>query len=129
MKRRWLTLVLVVSPGALTGCVARCSDAALSSYSQVLKPGMTRKAVEDYLRANKLQFGQMCCAEGSHKRSLDNLIRIRTRHFPAPGGDTAYYVAFIFDDQTQHPPARILQADDLETLRSISTLHWVDDCF
>src|SRR5271170_3395655 len=105
MKRRLLSLALVgVSLGALTGCVARRTNAALLSYSQVLKPGMTRKDVEDYFRANKVQFSQMCCVEGAHKNSYDDLIKIGTQHFPVPCGDTSYYVAFIFDDQTQHPP-------------------------
>jgi hypothetical protein len=130
VKRRLLSLVIVgVSLGALAGCVARRTKAALLSYSQVLKPGMIRKDVEDYFRANKVQFSQMCCAEASNKHSLDDLIKIGTSHLPVPCGDESYYVAFIFNDQTQHPPARILQADDLDRLRSITTVTWVDDCF
>jgi hypothetical protein len=129
-KHRFLSLVLLgVSLGALSGCVARRTKAAFVSYSQVLKPGMTRRDVEDYFRANKVQFSQMCCVEATHKHSLDDLIKIGTQHFPVPCGDESYYVAFVFNDQTQHPPARILQADDLDTLRSITTFHWVDDCF
>src|ERR1700733_1155551 len=130
MKRRLLSLVLVgVSLGALAGCVARRTKAAVLSYNQVLKPGMTRKEVEDYFRANKIQFRQGCCAEGPHAHSLDDLVEIGTQHFPVPCGDTSYYVAFTFNDQTQHRPTRHLRADDLDTLRSITTFHWVDDCF
>jgi hypothetical protein len=130
MKRRWLSLILVgVSLGALAGCVARRSKAALLSYSQVLKPGMTRKDVEEYFRANKVQFSRTCRVEGSYKQSYDDLIKIGTQHFPVPCGDESYYVTFIFNDQTQHPPVRTPQADDLDTLRSITTIHWVDDCF
>jgi hypothetical protein len=130
MKRRLLSLVLVgLSLGALSSCVARRTKAALRSYSQVLQPGMTRKDVEDYLRANKVQFSQMCCVEAGRKHSLDDLIKVGTRHFPVPCGDESHYVAFVFNDQTQHAPARILQADDLDTLRSITTFQWVDDCF
>ena len=81
-KLRLLSLVLVsISLGALGGCVARRARAAVATYSQDLKPGMTRKEVEDYLRANKVQFSQGCCA-GSNERSLDDLIEIGTRHFP-----------------------------------------------
>src|ERR1700722_4231877 len=128
-KLRLLSLFLVsISLGLLGGCVARRTRAAVASYSQVLKPGMTRKEVEDYLRANKVQFGQGCCAV-PNERSLDDLIEIGTRHFPVPCGDSTYYVAFIFDYHTQHPPVRLLPADDLDTLRSITTFHWVDDCF
>ena len=49
-KLRLLSLVLVsISLGALGGCVARRARAAVATYSQDLKPGMTRKEVEDYL--------------------------------------------------------------------------------
>jgi hypothetical protein len=130
MKRRLLSLVLVgISLGALTGCVARRTKAAFVSYSQALKPGMTRKDVEDYFRANKVQFSQVCCVEARHKHSFDDLIKIGTWHFPVPCGDESYFVAFIFNDQTQDQPARFPRADDLDTLRSITTFHWVDDCF
>ena len=130
-KLRLLSLVLVsISLGVLGGCVARRTKAAVAPYSQVLKPGMTRKEVEDYFRVNKIQFGQGCCAEHPHGHSLDDYVEIGTQHIPLPCGDTSYYVAFTFDDQTQHPPTRkILPADDLDTLRSITTFHWVDDCF
>jgi hypothetical protein len=130
MKRRLLSLVLVgVSLGALAGCVARHTKAAALSYSEVLKPGMTRKDVEDYFRANKVQFSQMCCLEASHKHSFDDLIKIGTLHFPVPCGDTSYYVAFRFSDQTEHPPVGFMKAENLDTLRSITTINWVDDCF
>jgi hypothetical protein len=129
MKRQRLSLVLAgISLVALCGCVARRSKSALRSYSQVLKPGMTRKDVEDYFRANKIQFSRMCCVEDSFKHSYDDRVKVGTQYFPLPCGDTSYYVAFIFNDQTQHPPAKMLQADDLDTLRSISTFYWVDDC-
>jgi hypothetical protein len=129
-KRRLLSLLVVgVSLGALAGCVARHTKAAARSYSQVLKPGMTRKDVEDYFRANKVQFFQGCCAESSIGHSLDDYVEIGTQHFPVPCGDTSYYVAFTFNDQTQHRPTWVLQAYDLDTLRSITTFHWVDDCF
>ena len=130
LKRRLLSLVLVgVSLGALAGCVARRTKASVLSYSQVLKPGTTRKDVEDHLRANKVEFFRGCCAKGSDGHSLDDLVKIGTQHFPVPCGDTSYYVAFIFNEQTQHPPTRIPQADDLDTLRSITKFQWVDDCF
>ena len=74
MKRGWLALeLIVVSVGPLAGCAERRADAAVVSYSRDIKPGMTRKIVEDELRANKIQFGQMCCVEGGHKRSLDDV--------------------------------------------------------
>lgn len=133
MKRRLLSLVLVgVSVGALSGCgVARRTNAAVLSYGQVLKPGMTRKDVEDYFRANNVQFFRGCCAVASHGGTLDDYIEIGTQHvhFPLPCGETRYQVAFIFNEQKQHPPARLQRVDDLDTLQSIINYHWVDDCF
>ena len=130
MKRRLLSLVLVnVSLGVLGGCVARRTKAAVASYSQDLKPGMTRKEVEDYFRTNKIQFSQECCVGGSNIHSLVDLIKIGTQHIPLPCGDTPYYVAFIFDYHTQHPPVRLLPVDDMDTLRTIAKLSLVDDCF
>jgi hypothetical protein len=41
--------------------------AALRSYSQLLKPGMKRREVDDYLRSNKIEFLQL---------SLDDLTHI-----------------------------------------------------
>jgi hypothetical protein len=129
-KLRLLILVLVnISLGALGGCVARRAKSAVATYSQVLKPGMTRKEVEDYFRANKIQFSQACCAERSNGQALDDLVEIGTQHFPVPCGDTTHYAAFIFDEQTQHPPVGFMRADNLDTLQSITTFHWADDCF
>ena len=135
LKRGWLALLLiVVSLGPLAGCVARRSKAALLSYSRVLKPGMTRKEVEDYFRTKKVKFNQTCCVQGPYKRSPDDLIEIWTFHSPLPCDNQPHYVAFIFNDQTQHPlaampQAGVLQADDLDTLRSIITFDGDIDCF
>lgn len=38
-------------------------QAKLQSYSDVLKPGMTRKNVEVYLRGKGVSFGQLCCID------------------------------------------------------------------
>jgi hypothetical protein len=53
-------------------------QSTLYLYSQVLKPGITRKEVEDYLRAKKLEFRQMCCAHNKEFRKIpwDDLVKI-----------------------------------------------------
>ena len=38
-------------------------QAKLQSYSDVLKPGITRKNVEDYLRTKGVAFGRLCCID------------------------------------------------------------------
>src|SRR5260370_36476145 len=48
----------------------------LQSYSDVLKPGMTRKNVEDYLREKGVAFGQLCCID--EKSAFADLVYIGT---------------------------------------------------
>jgi len=40
-------------------------QASLRSYSKTLRPGMTRKQVENYLQTNNVKFQQMCCIHES----------------------------------------------------------------
>ena len=56
----------------------------LLSYTQDLKTGMTRKEVEDYFRANKIEFRQMCCVadELYRRHSWDDLIKIGEEEVP-----------------------------------------------
>jgi hypothetical protein len=107
------------------GCVARRTKAALLSYDQALKPGMTRRDVEDYLRANKVSFGRMY---SSHGYPLDDFVDIGMAHYPLPCGDESYYVVFVFSNQSEHVPETNSHADDLDTLQSITTSHDID-CF
>src|SRR5437016_13124008 len=41
-------------------------QAALHSYSQILKAGMKRKEVEDYLRTSKIEFRQLSLDDITH---------------------------------------------------------------
>ena len=127
MKCRLLSLVLVIiSLTTLVGCVARRTKAALLSYERVLKPGMTRKDVEDYLRANKIPFHQQCCLVAHRRDPLEDFISIGTAHYPVPCGDESYFVVFLFNDQTEQ--ATNSKANDFDTLQSITTFSSVD-CF
>jgi hypothetical protein len=54
-------------------------QSALLSYTQVLKPGITRKEVEEYLRARNVDFAQMCCVvdiQVHPKHSLDDITKV-----------------------------------------------------
>src|SRR6266550_5809012 len=44
-------------------------QSALRSYAQILKPGMARKQLEDYLRTKNTPFSQMCCIDTNQLRS------------------------------------------------------------
>lgn len=52
-------------------------EVILRSYAQVLKPGMTRKDVEDYLRERNVAFRHMCCVDFKSSKSVwDDLVKI-----------------------------------------------------
>jgi len=93
-------------------------QAALRSYNQILKPGMKRKEVEDYLRVNKTEFLQM---------SLDDdLTKIGEEEPPWYCGTSSVYVKFHFTRLRQREPR--LGADDEDTLDEIDIYHWLDRC-
>ena len=92
-------------------------QAALRSYTQILKPGMKRKEVEDYLRVNNTDFVQM---------SLDDLTKIGgdapTWFFGPPG----VYVKFQFIGV--RPLGPVSEVNDEDTLDEIKIFHWADKC-
>ncbi len=92
-------------------------QAALRSYHQILKPGMKRKGVEDYLRVNKTEFLRM---------SLDDLTKIGEEEPPWYCGTSGVYVKFHFTSLRQREPR--LGADDEDTLDEIEIYHWLDRC-
>jgi hypothetical protein len=92
-------------------------QAALRSYSQILKPGMKRKEVEDYLRVNKTEFLQM---------SLDDLTKIGEEKPPWYCGFSGVYLKFRFSSLGQREPHS--GADDEDTLDEIEIYHWLDRC-
>ena len=90
--RRPLTAVLTLTAliAALSGCALRreaklkrqnAYQSAVESYSDVLKPGMTRKEVEDYFTTREVEFGHMCCIEKGDTASSD-VIHIGKEHAP-----------------------------------------------
>lgn len=69
----------------------------LRSYSATLKPGMTRKEVEDYFHANGIVFGQMCCVDyKASKRVWDDLTKIAQEEPPWFCDAKNIYIAFQF---------------------------------
>ncbi len=92
-------------------------QAALRSYSQILKPGMKRKAVEDYLRFNKTEFLRL---------SLDDLTKIGEDEPTWVCGRTGVYVKFQFTGVGQREPR--FDANDEDTLDEIKIFHWGNTC-
>ncbi len=88
-KLRWIRgLVLLLT--VMTVCNAAgpnaqkkreaAYQATLQSYSDVLKPGMTRKYVEDYLRSKGVTVQHLCCVD--EKSALADLSKIGKEKHP-----------------------------------------------
>lgn len=98
-------------------------QSALSSYLEVLKTGMTRKDVEDYLRAHQTAFGQLCCID--ERSAYADLVKIGKEHHPWFCEEHNVYVAFQFAAVVPHDPVRI---DDSDVLKSIRIFHHLEGC-
>ena len=104
-------------------------QATLRSYSQVLKPGTTRKEVERYLHGKNVEFGQTCCVDAielSKKHSWDDLIKIGREDAPWFCSENSVYLAFQFADHGQH--GTWWDANDVDTLKDISVYHRLEGC-
>jgi|SRR6476660_8054619 len=101
--------------------------AALHSYQQVLKPGTSRKEVEEYLRLKYISFRQMCCVEDHSKNSWDDLTKIGEEKAPWVCGENNVYIAFQFNDHREEKETW-WRANDLDTLRSVTIFHWLENC-
>ena len=92
-------------------------QAALQTYSQIIKPGMKRKEVEEYLRSNKIEFFQL---------SLDDLTKIGEDPPPWFCDSVGVYVKFQFIGVGPSDPQ--LKANDEDTLDEIKIYHWGERC-
>jgi hypothetical protein len=101
-------------------------QATLRSYSQVLKPGMTRKEIEGYFHTKNINFVQTCCVEPSKKHSLDDLVEIGKDAAPWFCSENIAYLAFEFIDQEQH--GTDWDSNDADTLKAVSIYHRAEGC-
>ena len=92
-------------------------QSTLRSYNQVLKLGMKRETVEDYLRFNKTEFLRL---------SLDDLTKIGEDEPTWVCGRTGVYVKFQFTGIGQREPR--FDANDEDTLDEIKIFHWGNTC-
>lgn len=108
MMRRWVLiaamLICVVFVHALVSNVVakreeRKREAVfqetLRSYQEALKPGMTRKQVEDYLNSKDASFTRTCCIDQEGRFAAD-ITKIWQGKPPWYCNDNSMYVAFQF---------------------------------
>jgi hypothetical protein len=141
MKKRLLIFALVVAVLLIIWLGVRSNlqeeaqkkrdkayQAALRSFTEALKPGMTRKEVENYLRAKNLEVRQMCCvnpSESASRSTWDDLTKIGEEQAPFVCSAKNIYVAFQFKE---HKARGTSKADDLDTLRAMSIFRWQEGC-
>jgi len=105
-------------------------QSALRSYSEALKPGMTRLEVEGYLRAKDLSFRQMCCVDRKDfsKRRYpvyDDLLKIGQEDAPWFCSEKSVYIAFQF---TGRPERQEWPPDSADSLRAVTIYPWFEGC-
>ena len=103
----------------------------LHSYSEILKTGMSRRQVEDYLSAKKIRFRQMCCvgtkefSRGVYDNTYDDLVKIGQENVPWACSENNVYIAFQFlGPHKNSVPA----AGPSDTLKDVSVYHWLEGC-
>jgi hypothetical protein len=98
-------------------------QATLQSYSDVLKSGMTRKYVEEYLRSKGVTFQQLCCIGESS--AFADLLKIGTEKHTWYCSEHDVYVAFQF---VASEPHTLPVAHDTDTLKSITIFQKLEGC-
>jgi hypothetical protein len=102
-------------------------QSALRSYSERLGPGITRKEVEDYLRARNVEFGQMCCVDGQLSNGVwDDLAKIGQEGAPWYCSEHNVYVAFQFTGPKRN--RGVWTADPSDTLKAVNIFHRLEGC-
>jgi len=135
---RWHVFAILMALGTLVTCSSGCAargkaqqqredryQAALASYSEVLKPGMTRKEVEDYLRAKNVTFEHIIGHGLDDPGPWADLIRIGHEHHPWYCEAHNVYVAIHF---TKTEPHDNYQAFDSDAVKKLTIFHWLEGC-
>ena len=95
----------------------------MRSYADVLKPGVSRKDVEAYLHGKSIEFGRICCIDGS--TVFADTIGIGKERAPWFCEAHNVYVAFEF---TASDPREKIEGAESDTLKSVTIFHHLDGC-
>jgi hypothetical protein len=128
----WLLLLLVVAGLTRAGVQHRVNvraelqaqekraevyQQAWQAYTQVPKPGINRKEIEDYLHLNKIEF---------QREPIDDLRTIASEGPPWYCGTPDVYWKFHFNHADRKKPQEDI--DDKDTLSEIKIAHFSDRC-
>ena len=106
-------------------------QARLLSLTRVLKSGMTRKQVEDYLREKNITYMQECCVvaqESGNRHTLDDLAKIGQEDHPWFCSENNVYLAFRFSDYGKPDSNWQIKDNELDALKSITIYHQLEGC-
>jgi hypothetical protein len=99
----------------------------LRSYSEIFKPGTSRKEVEELLRARNQVFRQMCCADIKKPIGVwDDLVRIAQEDAPWVCEEKNIYIAFQFAGT--EPRATPPWAEPSDKLTAVTVYPWLEGC-
>lgn len=98
-------------------------ERALNSYSRVFRLGETRKDVESYLSANRLEYDQMCCVD--ERSAFADLHRIGEEQAPWLCSEQTVYIAFQFAAVEPHDASSAYPSD---VLRKINIYRQLSGC-
>jgi hypothetical protein len=93
-------------------------QSALLTYSRDLKPGVTRKRVEDYLRSRHTGFTQSSCYE--EPITLAILAKVGEGEKPWYCSEWPVYVVFEFSVSESHDSLRLPDSDALKKVHLMS---------
>jgi hypothetical protein len=121
----WLLLVVGAIIAILSGAAVRSHiksearkkreavyESTLQAYSQNLKAGLTRKEVEEYLRAKGTGFTQMCCV--LERSAFADLVKVGEEDAPWFCSENYVYIAFEFAATEPHKSFKSYDSDGLK---------------
>jgi len=95
-------------------------ESTLQVYARDLRPGLTRKEVEDHLRAKGTYFTQMCCIK--ERGALADLVKIGEEDPPWYCSEHWVHVAFEYAALEPHDSLRAYDTDMLKTITIFNQL-------
>src|ERR1019366_1336990 len=98
----------------------------LHSYSEVLKPGMTRNEVEAFLRGDGVSFFIFFPRWLAEDHAYADLVKIGQEEHPWYCSEQDVYIAFHFI--ATEPLTANYRASDTDTLKNISIFYQLGGC-
>ncbi len=138
MKKRWMVFsgIVALSIGAGFGIKSLLDakalkerqtlyTAVLKDYSDALRPGISRREVEAYLKQGHHPYRQMCCIANNRSAYAD-LVKVGQEKAPWYCNQHNIYVAFEFD--TTEPHGLTADARDTDKLLGTKLFPWLEQC-